>query len=250
MVVSSVPARTSGSWSRPLLVEERDEVAAVVHGDLRVRVGDRVRGARSRCRCPRRGGRRWRSRTRRRAPPRRRPAWTAGCEAARCDLGAAGRERPHQVRGLGGDVEAGRDPQAGQRPLALEALADQAQDGHLALGPLDPADALVGEAEVGDVVRAAGRSVSVMAGAVLRRRRRRSIGGRRAGLPIDCTRTGRRRRRGRRGRGAARTGAGARRRGASRPAVRWTSRSSKRHVLAVAERAVRLRAPAGCRRGR
>ena len=68
------------------------------------------------------------------------------------DLGAAGLERAHQVGGLGGDVQAGPDPQTVERPLALEALADQAQDGHLALGPLDPADALGGEAEVGDVV--------------------------------------------------------------------------------------------------
>ena len=58
------------------------------------------------------------------------------------DLGAAGLERPHQVGGLGRDVEARADPDPGQRLLALEALADQAQDGHLALGPLDPADAL------------------------------------------------------------------------------------------------------------
>ena len=68
------------------------------------------------------------------------------------DLGAAGLERAHQVGRLGRDVEAGADAQAVERPLALEALADQAQDGHLALGPLDPADALGGEAEVGDVV--------------------------------------------------------------------------------------------------
>ena len=40
----------------------------------------------------------------------------------------------------------------GERPLALEPLADQAQDGHLPLRPLDAADALGGEAEVGDVV--------------------------------------------------------------------------------------------------
>ena len=43
-----------------------------------------------------------------------------------------------------------RSPSSGRS--ALEPLADQAQDGHLALGPLDAADALGGEAEVGDVV--------------------------------------------------------------------------------------------------
>ena len=42
--------------------------------------------------------------------------------------------------------------QAGEGLLALEALADEAQDGHLALCPLDAADAFVREAEVGDVV--------------------------------------------------------------------------------------------------
>ena len=43
-----------------------------------------------------------------------------------------------------------RSPSSG--PVALEALADEAQDGHLALCPLDPADALCGEAEVGHIV--------------------------------------------------------------------------------------------------
>ncbi len=42
VVVSSVPARISASWPRPLLVEQRHEVAAVVHGDLRVGVRDGV----------------------------------------------------------------------------------------------------------------------------------------------------------------------------------------------------------------
>ena len=75
------------------------------------------------------------------------------------DLGAAGLERPHQVRGLGGDVEARPDAQAGEGLLALEPLADQAQDGHLALGPLDAADALLGEREVRHVVRDVGGGV-------------------------------------------------------------------------------------------
>ena len=58
-----------------------------------------------------------------------------------------------EVGGLGRDVEAGRDAQALERPLAREALADEAQDGHLPLGPFDAADAFVREAQVGDVVR-------------------------------------------------------------------------------------------------
>ena len=74
-------------------------------------------------------------------------------EAVSVDLGAARLERAHEVGGLGRDVEAGRDAQAFERPLALEALADEAQHGHLPLGPLDAADALVREAKVGDVMR-------------------------------------------------------------------------------------------------
>ena len=68
------------------------------------------------------------------------------------DVGAAGLERPHEVRGLGRDVQAGADPDALERPLRLEPLADQPQDGHLALGPVDAADALGRQAEVGHVV--------------------------------------------------------------------------------------------------
>ena len=49
-------------------------------------------------------------------------------------------------------MEARADAQAVERPVALEALADQAQDGHLALRPLDAPDALGGQAEVGHVV--------------------------------------------------------------------------------------------------
>jgi hypothetical protein len=47
-------------------------------------------------------------------------------------------------------VEAGADPDPGQRPLALESLADQAQDRQLALGPLDSPDALGGKGGIRD----------------------------------------------------------------------------------------------------
>ena len=43
--------------------------------------------------------------------------------------------------------------------LALEPLADQPQDGHLPLGPLDAANALVDEREVGHVVRDMGGGI-------------------------------------------------------------------------------------------
>ena len=49
-------------------------------------------------------------------------------------------------------MEAGADAQAVERAVALEALADEAQHGHLALGPFDAADALGGEADVRDIV--------------------------------------------------------------------------------------------------
>ena len=39
-----------------------------------------------------------------------------------------------------------------ERPLRLEPLADEPEHRHLALGPVDAADALGGEAEVGHVV--------------------------------------------------------------------------------------------------
>ena len=177
---------------RPLAVEQRHEVAAVVHRDLRPRVGDgvevRVVGV-AVLAAPRV----------RRDPvlgDERRGDVVLGRERVRGgeeDLRAAGLERPHQVRGLGGDVEAGADAQALERAVALEALADQAQDGHLPLGPFDASDALGGEAEVRDVV-GGGRGGGHQASVSLRAKRRRS--------------------------GAARSGQGEPR--------RWMRRSSKR----------------------
>ncbi len=54
------------------------------------------------------------------------------------EVGAAGLEGPGQVGRLGGDVQAGRHPQARQRLLVREPLADGPQDGHVPLGPHDP----------------------------------------------------------------------------------------------------------------
>ena len=71
--------------------------------------------------------------------------------AAEVHLGAARLERAHQVRGLGGDVQAGRDAQALERLLAVEAGADGAQDRHVALGPLDARAALAGQIQVAHV---------------------------------------------------------------------------------------------------
>ena len=195
VVVSSVPARTSGTWSRPLLVEQRDEVAAVVHRELRVRVGDRFEVARNRCRGPRRAGRRTGmpySATSAAATS----SWVeSGFEAARDDLGAARLEGAHQVGGLGGDVEAGADrgrPRAAAR--ARTARGSSRRTGISRSAHVDPSDALGGEAEVGDVVG----------------RRRATVDGHRGRPPC-----------GRRGGGAGREA------GHGEPR-RWTSRSSKR----------------------
>ena len=203
------PGVDLGHLVRALGVEQVHEVAAVVHRQLRMRVGDRpqvrVVGLVVLA-----------------APGERRDA-VLGDERGRHvvlgrervarrehDLRAAGLERAHQVGRLGRDVEARADAQAVERPVALEALADEAQDGHLALGPLDPSDALGGEAEVGHVVGrgcAGGRHRGSVS---LRLKRRRN--------------------------GAARSGQGEPR--------RWTRRSSKRTCSCVSEAAI------GVERGR
>jgi len=67
-------------------------------------------------------------------------------------LGSPGHQGPHQVRGLGGHVEAGGELGARQGLLAFEPLADEAQHGHAHLGPLDAELPLAGEREIGDMV--------------------------------------------------------------------------------------------------
>ena len=68
------------------------------------------------------------------------------------DVRAARLERAREVRRLGRDVQAGGDAVAGERLLALEALADRGEHRHLPVGPLDPAHALGREREVLHVV--------------------------------------------------------------------------------------------------
>jgi hypothetical protein len=67
-----------------------------------------------------------------------------------------GLQRDHQVGRLGGHVQAAADPQAGQRFVATESLANAAQDGHLPVGPANSAQAGFGQGHVFDVV--AGRA--------------------------------------------------------------------------------------------
>ena len=201
VVVSSVPARTSLTWSGRLLWSSDDEVAAVVHRELRVGVRDRVEvrvvGVAVLAAPGVDGDAVLRH-------ERRRDVVLGRQRVARRehDLRAAGLERAHEVGRLGRDVQAGADAQAVERPLALEPLADEAQDGHLALGPLDAADALGGEAEVGDVVGRGCAGGGHRASISLRVKRRRS--------------------------GAVRSGQGEPR--------RWTSRSSKRRCSAYPRR--------------
>jgi hypothetical protein len=75
---------------------------------------------------------------------------------AQRDLRPARDQRPREVRGLGGDVEADADAQPGERPLAREPLADRAQHRHPRVGPRDARVAGLGEREVGDVVSGLG----------------------------------------------------------------------------------------------
>ena len=151
---------------RARAVEERDEVAAVVHGQVRVRVGDRVEvgvvGV-AVLAPPGIDGDPVVGHERRRHVVLRRERVGGGED----DLRSAGLERAHQVGGLGRDVEAGADAQPGQRLLGREPLADEAQDRHLALRPLDPPASLGGQAEVGHVVggqRGGGHRSGLLAG--------------------------------------------------------------------------------------
>jgi hypothetical protein len=69
------------------------------------------------------------------------------------DLGTAGVQGAHQVRRLGGDVQAGGDPFALQRAGGGEAPADLPEHRHGPLGPLDALASPLRESEIGDVVR-------------------------------------------------------------------------------------------------
>ena len=98
----------------------------------------------------------------------------SGLLAASTTCGAAGLERAHEVGRLGRHVQARADAQPVERPVALEALADEAEDGHLALGPFDAPDALGGEAEVGHVVGAGRAGCGHRSSVSLRAKKRRN----------------------------------------------------------------------------
>jgi hypothetical protein len=50
-------------------------------------------------------------------------------------------------------MQAGGQGQALERLLALEALPDEPQDGHIHLGPFDSQLAFIGKAQIFDIVR-------------------------------------------------------------------------------------------------
>ncbi len=162
-----------GDLGGPLAVEQRHEVATVVHRHLRMGVGDAVEvgvvGV-AILAAPGEGG------DAVLGDERGGHVVLGGQRVGRRqdDLRAAGLERAHQVGGLGRDVQAGADAQAGERTLALEPLADEAQDGHLALRPLDPSDPLGGETEVRHVVGRQGAGGGHGRSVSLRSNRRRS----------------------------------------------------------------------------
>ena len=147
MVVSSVPPMTSGQLVLALGVQHGDQVGAVVHGDLGLVVerGHDVRvvglvvlaldgedgnavvahqdGGHVVLRGERVGG-------------------------AEHHVGAAIAQGDHQVGGLGGHVQAGRDAHALQRLVLDEFLADDLQHLHRLVGPLDALFAQIGQFEV------------------------------------------------------------------------------------------------------
>ena len=73
-----------------------------------------------------------------------------GC--AQRDLRTRRDKCAHEVGGLGGHVHAGADAHAFERTLALEALADAGEHGHVAVCPHDACKALIGKVDVFDFV--------------------------------------------------------------------------------------------------
>ena len=64
------------------------------------------------------------------------------------DICATQVERIHQVGRLGGHMQAGGDAHAFQRAFFGKTLADQAQDRHFSLGPIDPAPTTFSQLDV------------------------------------------------------------------------------------------------------
>ena len=132
------------------LVQLRDKVGAVVHRDLRVRVEHRldVRVVA--------GGVLALHRERRDAVVTRSAAATGSCVesgllAQSVDVRPAGLQRDRQVGRLARDMQARTDAESLERSLGFEALANDAQHGHLASRPFDEALPVTGQAWVRDI---------------------------------------------------------------------------------------------------
>src|SRR3990170_1864120 len=140
------PPQDLGDLLGPVLVEQAHHVAAVVHRDLRSSVEHRpdvtevgfVVLALDRLRRHAGLAQRGRDIVLRRERIR----------GAERDVGPPGLQRQHQVRGLGRHVQARAHPNALERPLLLEPLADEREYRHLAVRPLDPLTSLLGQAQI------------------------------------------------------------------------------------------------------
>ena len=144
VVVSSVPRDDVAELVAPVRVKDADHVGAVVHRQMRLVIDRRLDVLVVRVVVLAL------DRERRdlvAVDERRRDVVLRGERVRRAQhhVGAAGLQGAGQVRGLGRHVQAGGDAVAGERLLALEALADRGQHRHVAVGPLDAAHALVGE---------------------------------------------------------------------------------------------------------
>ena len=79
-----------------------------------------------------------------------------GVGCAQRDVGAAGLQCDREIRRLGRDVQARRQPLSRKRPVASEPLPELPQHRHRALSPFGTPAAFVGEPDVLDVVRGFG----------------------------------------------------------------------------------------------
>ena len=151
MVVSSVPAKILGEQLLALGMHGKDDIGAVVHGHLGFDVQGLVEVAVvgvAVFALDGEGG----------------DAFMLGQVGGHVVLGAqgiggadmhrgpAGLQGGRQHPGLGGDVEAGGDPEPGQGFFPFETLPDGVQDRHVPPGPLHPQAAFVGQIYIFDIV--------------------------------------------------------------------------------------------------
>ncbi len=151
VVVSSEPGEHFGQQVGVLRMERRDEVAAVVHGDLGLGgddgfevlvIGLVVLALDGVGRHAEVGG----------EPGGDVVLGAEGVGGAEIGLRATGLEDTHEVRGFCRDMQAGAEADALEGLLLEEALLDELQHGHVLPGVFDPQPAARGQADIGDVV--------------------------------------------------------------------------------------------------